>query len=119
MDASILIAVRDALAAQAEIGFSGTASVWITLLDAAEAKLNHGTNLFHAATGKPQFGFDRYTTEVATLPIGDRSFDEVIAELEASLSELWLEFGYQTGCGMIEDGEWTGQGISTNNVNFP
>ncbi|WP_207587188.1 restriction endonuclease [Halomontanus rarus] len=119
MDASILIAVRDALANQAEMGFSGAASVWVTFLDAAEAKLNYGTNLFHAAGGKPQFGFDRYTTEVATLSIGDHSFDEVIAELEPSLSELWLEFGYQTGCGMIEDGEWTGQGISTNTVKFP
>lgn len=119
LDAAILIAVRDALADQAKMGFSGTASVWITLLDAAEAMLDHGLNLYHSLSGQPSFGFDRYSTEVSPLSIVEQSYADVIPEMEPPLSEIWREFGYQSGSGKIKDGEWTGQDISVGDLSFP
>lgn len=86
-----------------EMGFSGTAFVWVSLLDADGVQLSVPDSHQRAISrDPPTFEKDRYTTEYATLQIGS---EEVIEGLEPVLNELWREFG-EDGTPNIEDGEW-------------
>ncbi|ADJ15272.1 hypothetical protein [Halalkalicoccus jeotgali] len=107
LDAAVVAAVREALAALSSMGFSATASVWISVLDAADARLDHDDA--HGPTGP--FGFDRYSTRVATASIADREHATVVRDLEPALSELWRAFGHPDGTPNVEDGEWRGRTI--------
>lgn len=103
LDASIVLAARRTMQDLAEMGFSGTAFVWLSLLDAGDVQLvtpDHlGSSLSQSAK---TIDTDRYTTEYATLQIGN---EHVIEGLEPILDELWREFGTD-GTPNIEDGKW-------------
>ncbi len=107
LDASVTIAVRETLAHLSSMGFSATASVWISVLDAADARIDYDDGDSLAPTSP--FGFDRYSTRVATASIGDRPYTHVLGDLEPALSELWRAFGYPDGTPNVEDGEWRGE----------
>lgn len=107
LDASVVVAVRETLAHLSAMGYSATASVWISVLDAADSKLDSG-RVERSPTATPALGVDRYSTEVVTASIGDRERDAVLTDLEPALSELWRQFGYAEGTRNVEDGEWRG-----------
>lgn len=107
LDAAIVVGVRHALAHLREMGYSATASVWVSVLDASGAKLDPG-RAEQAAASSPALGIDRYSTEVVTASIADREHGSVLKDLEPALSELWREFGHPAGTRNVEDGEWRG-----------
>lgn len=109
LDAAVVVAVRNALAHLGEMGYSATASVWISVLDASGAKLDLGGGERSPASS-PALGVDRYSTEVVTASIADRDHGSVVKDLEPALSELWREFGHPAGTRNVEDGEWIGDG---------
>lgn len=108
LDAAVVVAIRDALAHLRSMGYSATASVWISVLDASGARLDPG-RVERSSVSSPALGVDRYSTEVVTASIADREFAEIVKDLEPALSELWREFGYDAGTRNVEDGEWTGE----------
>ena len=116
LDASTIVAVRESLAHLATMGFSATASIWITILDATDARLDSGR---HKEERSPALGFERYSTKVATASIGVRDSAGVTADLEPILSELWRAFGYPDGTPHIEDGEWAGEPVTVGNLRLP
>lgn len=107
LDAAVVVAMRNALAHLSRMGYSATASVWVSVLDAAGAKLDCG-RVEQSAASSPALGVDRYSTEVVTASIDDREHEGVVKDLEPALSELWREFGYPAGTYNVEDGEWIG-----------
>lgn len=107
LDASVVVAVRETLAHLSSMGYSATASVWISVLDAADAKLDRG-RVERSSTSPPALGIDRYSTEVVTASIADREREAVLEDLEPALSELWRQFGYSEGTRHVEDSEWHG-----------
>ncbi|MFC7007457.1 hypothetical protein [Halalkalicoccus salilacus] len=107
LDASVVVAVRETLAHLSSMGYSATASVWISVLGAADAKLDRG-RVERSSTSPPALGIDRYSTEVVTTSIADREREAVLEDLEPALSELWRQFGYSEGTRHVEDGEWHG-----------
>ncbi|MCL7418771.1 MAG: hypothetical protein M8354_13165 [Halalkalicoccus sp.] len=116
LDASVAIAVRETLSHLSAMGFSATASVWISVLDAADARLDYDEDSLSPA---PPLGFERYSTRVTTTSIDERDHAAVLADLEPALSELWRAFGYPDGTPHIEDGEWRGGAVSTDGTTFP
>jgi hypothetical protein len=108
LDATTVITVRRALAALADLGFTGSATVSISLLDAAGTsppERNRGLRPFRGPT---ELQTDVYTTEPVAVTIGS---DTVLADLEPALSEIWRELGKGTGTENIEDGEWAGNEV--------
>ncbi|MDL5360844.1 hypothetical protein [Halalkalicoccus sp. NIPERK01] len=118
LDASVAIAVRETLAHLSAMGFSATASVWVSVLDAAEARLDPA-EIEDALSPTAPFGFDRYSTRVATASIADREHAAVLRDLEAILSELWRAFGYPDGTPHVVDGEWVGEPASLDDSTPP
>lgn len=106
LDASVVVAVRETLAHLSSMGYSATASVWISVLDAADATLDRGR--VERSSTPSALGVNRYSTEVVTSSIADRERGAVLEDLEPALSELWREFGYPEGRRNVEDGEWRG-----------
>lgn len=103
LDASVVLAARTAVNDLADMGFSGTAFVWLSFLDADGVQLNVPESRRRAiAYTPPAFESERYTTEYSTLQIGE---ERVIEDLEPVLEEVWREFG-EDGTPNIEDGEW-------------
>ena len=103
LDASVVMAARRTMEDLAEMGFSGSAFAWISLLDAGDVPLVTPDDLGSSLRRSPKtIDQDRYTTEYATLQIGD---EHVIEGLEPILDELWREFGAD-GTPNIEDGQW-------------
>ncbi|ELZ84481.1 hypothetical protein C455_00072 [Haloferax larsenii JCM 13917] len=103
LDASVVLAARRTMEDLTKMGFSGTAFAWISLLDAGEVKLVTPDALGNSLHRSPKtIDTDRYTTEYATLQIGDK---HVIEGLEPVLDELWREFGADESPN-IEDGQW-------------
>lgn len=103
LDASVILAARRTVQDLAEMGFSGTAFVWISLLDAGDVQLVTPDRLGRSLHQSPKtINTDRYTTEYATLQIGN---EHVIEGLEPILDELWREFGTD-GTPNIKDGKW-------------
>ncbi len=118
LDASVVIAVRDTLAHLSEMGFAGTASIWVSLLDAAGAKLDRG-RFEPSIPSSSALKVDGYVTDVATSSIAHRDHEDVMGDLEPALSELWREFGYPDGTPHIEAGEWRGGAITAGDFAFP
>ncbi|QCS44384.1 restriction endonuclease [Natrinema versiforme] len=103
LDASVVLTARSVMEDLSETGFSGTAFAWLSFLDADGVQLNVPNSRQRAIGYTPAtLETDRYTTEYATLQIGS---EEVIADLEPILDEVWREFG-EDGTPNIEDGEW-------------
>jgi len=103
LDASVVLAARNAVNDLSDMGFSGTAFVWLSFLDADGVQLNVPDSRRRAiAYSPPVFDRSRYTTEYSTLQIGS---EEVIEGLEPVLDELWREFG-EDGTPNIEEGKW-------------
>jgi len=105
LDASVVLAARRTVQDLSEMGFSGTAFAYLSLLDAGDVQLVTPRHLSGIEPSPKTIDTDRYTTEYATLQIGD---EEVIEGLEPVLDELWREFGTD-GTPNIEDGKWTRQ----------
>lgn len=104
LDAHVVLATREVVSKLAEMGFSGSALVFVSFLDAANILLHRPDRTKGLSFGNPPaFGSAFYTTEYSTVQIGS---DEVIADLEPVLSEIWRQFGYKDGTENIEDGEW-------------
>lgn len=112
LDASVVLAARDTVEDLSGMGFSGTAFAWVSLLDAGDVKLVTPNDLGSSIHRSPKaIDTDRYTTEYATLQIGDQ---QVIKGLEPILDELWREFG-AGGTPNIEDGQWALGTYNSNN----
>lgn len=103
LDASVVIAGRRALNALREAGFSGAAFVSLSIVDAAHARLMTLDWQRGFGSKPPLLGRDVYATGLYQMPIGK---DEVIADLEPLLSEVWRESGYEEGTVSIQDGTW-------------
>jgi hypothetical protein len=111
LDASVVLAARSVLEDLSVMGFSGTAFAWVSLLNAGDVKLVTPVDLGSSLHRSPKtIDSDRYTTEYATLQIGDK---QVIERLQPVLDELWREFGAE-GTPNIEDGRWA---LGTYNSN--
>ncbi|MGQ3722722.1 restriction endonuclease [Natrialba aegyptia] len=111
LDAHVVLAARSTMEKLSEMGFSGTAFAWLSFLDANGVQLNVPNSRQRAIGYTPAtLETDRYTTEYATLQIGS---EEVIADLEPVLDEVWREFG-EDGTPNIEDGEWALGSYSMN-----
>ncbi len=112
LDAYVVLAAREATSALADLGFSGTAFVYLSFIDAGDVRLETaGLNkrgLYHEP---PSIGTDLYTTEYGVLQIGS---DEVIAGLEPVLSEVWRQLGEKDGTANIEDGKWARGSFTSN-----
>jgi hypothetical protein len=115
LDASVIVAVREVLSQLGTLGFSATASVWITILGATDARLDSGTREEKRSSS---LGFEQYTTKVATASIGVCETASVVSDLESILSELWRTFGYPDGTPHIEDGEWTSGAVTVEDLRF-
>lgn len=103
LDAHVVLAARSTMQHLADMGFSGPAFVWVSLLDAADVQLAAPDDLSRSLRRNPMtIDGDQYTTEHTTLQIGD---ENVIEDLEPILDELWREFGAD-GTPNIEDGQW-------------
>jgi hypothetical protein len=112
-DASIILATQQVSARLSEINFSGTASVWISLIDAADVKLtelNRQIGTMRHQTSKT-LGQDRYTTEPIMFSIGSEA---IISDISHALDELWREFGSSEGTKNVNDDEWVGGRIKVN-----
>lgn len=116
LDASVIIAVRECLAQLSTMGFSATASVWLTVLDGADARLDSGPSEQDTSSS---LGFERYTTKVATASIATRNSTTVVTDLEALFSGLWRAFGYPDGTPTINDGEWVGGTAAVGDLRLP
>jgi hypothetical protein len=111
LDAHTVLAVKSTMEKLSEMGFSGTAFVWLSFLDADGVQLNVPNSRQRTIGYTPAtLETDRYTTEYATLQIGS---EEVIADLEPILDEVWREFG-EDGTPSIEDGKWALGSYSMN-----
>jgi len=109
IDAHVVLTTRDIVSKLAEMGFSGSAFVFLSFLDASEVKLHlPDRNKGIRFSGPSTFGTDFYTTEYGTVQIGS---DEIIADLEPVLSEIWRQFGEEDGTKNIEDGKWARRSI--------
>jgi len=103
LDASVVLTARCVMGDLSDMGFSGTAFVWLSLLDADSVQLNvPGRNKRAISYNPPTLETDHYTTEYATLQIGS---ENVVADLEPMLDEVWREFG-EDGTPNVEDGKW-------------
>lgn len=111
LDAAVVLAVRDTLGNLSEMGYSGVAFVSLSLLDAKEVKLRHSTGVRRPLATDPLFGVDEYSTEFATVNIGD---EDIIEDVEPMISEIWRQFGQQEGTKNIEDGKWSRGSITSN-----
>lgn len=111
IDAAIIITVQRTIAALREAGFSGAAFVSVSILDAAHARLSTPKSRNDSLFKAPLLGKDVYTTDLRQVPIGE---DEIIADLEPLVAEVWREFGYDEGTTSIVDGTWTGGKVRVN-----
>lgn len=110
-DASTIITVRRALSALADLGFSGSASVSISLLDASGASLPERSRGVRGYGSSNELQTDVYSTEPVAVTIGS---DIVLDELEPAISEIWREFGRENGTENIEDDAWVGGRVRLN-----
>lgn len=114
LDASVVFTVNESLSQLAAIGFSATASVWITVLGGEDVHMSPDEGDLSVS-----LGFERYTTKVATASIGTHETTTVLADLEPILSELWRAFGYPDGTPQVEAGEWVGETVSLGSQRLP
>lgn len=101
LDAAVTAAVRETLSHLSAMGFVATASVWISVLDATDAR--GGSANARGPAASP--GVDRYSTRVTTAAIGNREPEAVLSELEPALSALWRALGHPDGSPTVEDDE--------------
>ena len=103
LDAAVVIAVKAGLNDLSDIGYSGTALVSLSLLDAEKAILTRPNDQRRLTGNNAKFGSQRYSTEITTIGIREQ---EVIGKVEPMISEVWRQFGYENGTGNIVDGRW-------------
>lgn len=107
-DATVVLTVRRALAAMESLGFSGTATVLISLVGASGTITSTNDRGVRPFGGAKKLQTDSYTTEPISVTIGG---DSALGKLEPALSEIWRELGKQNGTENIEDSEWVGAEI--------
>jgi len=112
LDPSVVLTTRSTLDDLSDLGFSGTAFVSLSLIDAGVVKLDTNHNRGQLLRSGPHsFKSDFYATELYPVQIGD---DEIIADIEPVLSEVWRQFEYEEGTPNIEDGRWARNSIRIN-----
>jgi len=104
-DAGVIITIQRALTALEELGFSGTATVSISMLDASGTVRPERNRGFGHRGGPTDLKKDVYSTEPVSVTIGSEQF---LPNVEPVLSEVWREFGEESGTESIEDGKWVG-----------
>lgn len=109
LDGAIILGVRDALDRLQELGFNGSAYVFVSLLDANGVSGETGRQGL-LDLGRELEG-NRYTTEPIKLNLNN---DHCILELEPVISEIHRELGDIQGTDNIEQGEWTGGKVRIN-----
>lgn len=110
-DASTIITVRRALSALADLGFSGSASVTVSILDASGTSLPGRNQGVRGFGGSNELRTDVYSTEPVAVTIGS---DTVLKKLEPAISEVWREFGRENGTENIENSVWAGGRVRLN-----
>lgn len=106
-DACVVITVRRVLDILEELGFSGSALVSISFLDASELRYERRSP--HSNRTGEALGKEQYVTDPRFVDIHRGN---LLSELEPLLNEVWRELGLGKGTEKIEGGEWTGWGVS-------
>ncbi|MDG5761909.1 ATP-binding protein [Natronococcus sp. A-GB1] len=112
LDASIIVGVQRALSAFEELGFTGPIYTFISLLDAAEYKLDDSRGLPSTfLPGNRTIGTDVFTTPPAELTT---STDTIATELEPIINTIYHQMSWEDGSPNYTDGEWTGGSVKIN-----
>lgn len=112
LDASIIVAVKRGLSALDELGFSAPVFVFVSILDAAEYKLDDTKGIpTRLLFGQRVIGTDVFTTPSVELSLDT---DSVAAELEPLISSIYHQMGWEDGSPNYADGEWTGGNVTVD-----
>lgn len=111
VDAAAILTLRRALEVLEDAGYSGVASVSLSLLDAKGVKLLDYTGVTRPSRDPKILQQERYSTEFVSVDVTE---DEVIEDIEPMLSEIWRQFGVEEGTKNIEDGSWQGGEVNVN-----
>jgi len=112
LDASIIVAVTRALNAFNELDIAGPVYVFVSLLDAADYKLDDSRGLpARLLPGSRIIGTDVFTTPPAELPLDT---DNVTADLEHTIDAIYHQMSWEDGSPNYTDGEWTGGNVTIN-----
>lgn len=110
LDASIIVAVKRALSAFEELGFTGPIYTFISLLDAAEYKLDDSSGIpSEFMPGNRTIATDVFTAPPAELTINT---DGVAKALEPSINSIYHQMSWEEGSPNFTDGEWTGGNVT-------
>lgn len=114
-EGGIVAGVQNAKNCLEELGFRGTALVYISLIDAKGATYNFdGRGIrFGTPSGIP---VDQYTSDPVAISIVNSNCKE---SLEKPLKQIYRELGHPDGPLHIEDGKWTGSVHKVNGEEFP
>lgn len=109
LDASIIVAVKRALSAFEELGFSGPIYTFISLLDAAEYRLDDSRGLpSEFFPGDRTIGTDVFTAPPAELKTNT---DDGATALEPSINTIYHQMSWEDGSPNFTDGEWAGASV--------
>lgn len=112
LDASIIVAVKRALCAFEELGFTGPIYTFISLLDAAEYKLDDSRGFpSRFLQGDRSIGIDVFTAPPAELTTNT---DDVATVLEPSINTLYHQMSWEDGSPNYTDGKWAGNNVKIN-----
>lgn len=112
LDASIIVAVKRALSAFEELGFTGPIYTFISLLDATEYKLDDSRGLSSKFfPGDRTIGTDVFTTPPAKLTT---NADNVSTALGPNINTIYHQMSWEDGSPNYSDGEWTGGNVKIN-----
>lgn len=116
LDAAIIVAVKQALTVFKELGISGPIYAFVSLLDAAEYKLDDSRGLpAEFFPGDRTISTDVFTTPPAKLSIG---IDDVTADLESTIDTIYHQMSWEDGSPNYSDGKWTGGNVSIDGEQF-
>lgn len=104
LDCKAGIAAQTGIRALKEMGVTGTAFCFISLLDAKGATIKFEFEISGPARQKP-LQMERYTTDLAEIPLAEA---DVTDSLRNPLTEIWQELGWNGNLHYDEDGNWIG-----------
>ncbi|WP_323174398.1 restriction endonuclease [Natrialba sp. PRR66] len=104
LDCKIGITVQAGIRALKNMGVTGTAFCFISLLDARGATVSYETRISGPPKQKP-LRTEQYTTDLAEIPLEEA---DVVDSLRNPLTEIWQELGWDVNLHYDEDGDWIG-----------
>lgn len=109
LDASIIVAVKRALTAFNELDFAGPVYIFVSLLDAADYKIDDS----HGLPAKYLSGNRSISTDVFTTPPVELTTDtdDVAGALEAPIDTIYHQMSWEDGSPNYSDGEWSGGSV--------